>query len=180
MVFCERDITEQVVANYMPYARSDSEFRPREFSGLHIALRVRCSKRPVSAVSSITIEEKGQTLALTFGDADLRQALGIIYCPTSTGKLGEHVLVEIQYTAGFGCPPDNAKMAVALLVQEWLLAESLTAGGSAGWVLRFRSGDYSETRMLWSTEETKVGLGTQLSKRAQLLLRPWLRKIRLG
>lgn len=179
VAFTPRDEEEETLADYIPYARNFNTFVPREFSASQIAMRIKLDRRPINSITSLVTKEKGDEETISTADMDLREDLGIFYIPSATGKIKERVIVNIQYEAGYASPPARAKRAIALLVQEWLQMEVAAAASSIGLVVRYSIGDYSETRVLYQKKDKlKVGMGTLLSKRAEMLLRPWLIKIR--
>lgn len=178
VLFTQADISEQEVqGRYIPYGRSDFAFYPREFSMSHIALRLELPDRPVNSVSEVLVCERGTEISIDLSPMQIREVLGVVYIPTTMGKRGESVVCKVSYNAGYASKPSRVLRAIALLVREWLGAESAGAGGL---VKQYRTGDYSETRMFWDKEDLAVGLGTSLSRQADMLLRPWLRKLRLG
>jgi hypothetical protein len=176
--FTQEDISEQeVMGRYVAYGRSDFAFYPREFSMSHIALRLELPIRPVNSVSEVLACERGAEVSLDLSPMQIREILGIVYIPTTTGKRGESVVCKVSYNAGYASKPRRVLRALALLVREWLGFESAGAGGL---IKQYRTGDYSETRMFWDKDDVKIGLGTSFSVQAERLLRPWLRRLRLG
>jgi hypothetical protein len=176
--FTQEDISEaEVMGRYVPYGRSDFAFYPREFSMSHIALRLELPRRPVNSVSEVLLCERGGEVSIDLTPMQIREVLGIVYIPTTMGKRGESVVCKVSYNSGYASKPSRVLRAIALLVREWLGFESAGAGGL---IKQYRTGDYSETRMFWDKDDLAVGLGTSLSLQAERLLRPWLRKLRLG
>jgi len=182
VAFSVRDISaEQSLGRYIIRGRSEFVFQPREYSPLsYTYLRVRTKLRPVNSVSAVVTKEKASSTSLDLTYLDIRDSIGVFYVLTTTGKPRESVTVETSYNVGYASPPSRVKRALALLVQEWLMAEERAVGGAEGWIVQYKIGDYSEKRALIEPGEVRIGLGTMLSKRAEMLLRPWLHKVRIG
>lgn len=177
-LFTQQDISEkEVQGRYVLYGRSDFAFYPREFSMSHVALRLELPQRPVNSVATVLVCERGDETSLDLATMQIREALGIVYIPTTMGKLRERATCKVSYNAGYATKPSRVLRAIALLVREWL---GFDAAGAGGLIKQYRTGDYSETRVVWDKEEVKVGLGTSLSRQAEMLLTPWLKKVRLG
>ena len=177
-LFAQQDISEEEVqGRCVPYGRSDFAFYPREFSRSHMALRLELPHRPVNSVSAVLTCERGDETSIDLSTMQIREAIGVVYIPRTAGKLRETVICKVSYNAGYAVKPSRVLRAIALLVREWL---GFDAAGAGGLIKQYRTGDYSETRVVWEKEEVKVGLGTSLGRQAEMLLTPWLKKVRLG
>lgn len=178
VLFTVQTITEEeVVGRYVPHGRSDLRFIPREFSTSYIALRLELRNRPVNSISIVLACEKGSEVNIDLTNMTFRANLGMVYILSTTGKLRESVICKVTYNAGYSSKPNRVLRAIALLVREWL--DSDTAGGG-GLLKSYRIGSYSETRVVYSKGETRLGLGTMLSRQAEILLTPWLKKLRMA
>lgn len=178
VLFTVQTITEEeILGRYVAYGRSSLQFYPREFSRSYIALRLQLRHRPVNSISTVLICEKGDETSLGLENVTRRANLGIVYILTSGGKLRESVTCKVTYAAGYATKPSRVLRAIALLVREWLDSD---AAGGGGLITKYRSGDYSETRFVYTKGENRVGLGTMLSRQAEILLTPWLKRLRIG
>jgi len=145
-------------------------------------LYVRTKHTPLISVSSLQYQVGSVSTTLTIDNIELDQANGRIellwYGPIWRRR--DQWIILTTYVAGLATIPDLVKMATALLVWEWVLADDATASASAGAggihgpLSGYRIGNYAENYFAVSDAvQGNLGMGTSLSTRAALLLRKY-------
>jgi len=140
-------------------------------------LYIKTKHTPLISVTSVQYQMGSTNTTITIDNIELDQANGRIemlwYGPTWRRR--DQLITLTTYVAGFATVPDLVKMATALLVWEWVLADDATASSGAsgvhGPLSGYRIGNYAENYFAVSDATMgNLGMGTSLSVRAAQLL----------
>lgn len=143
-------------------------------------LKINLRWAPLISVGSIAYRiQNTDTLLTNITDADLDLTQSIIYLQWygPLWRRSDPWVTVTTYMAGFAAIPDNVKMAVALLVQEWVEADDRAAGGSSSVLIGYRIGNYQEqyAQRVIDAQIGNIGLGTSRSMLASQLLSQYRR-----
>lgn len=140
-------------------------------------LMIKLKYTPINSVSTIKYRIGSTDTELSTNNLDYDPETGILnmwwYGPT--WRLQEPWVTLTSYNVGYSSVPIMVKQACALLVREWITADSQIADGASGVVTEYKIGNYQEKYSIDEARRGDIGLGTADTLRARNLLRKYRR-----
>lgn len=140
-------------------------------------LTVRLKYAPLISVTSLKyrIGSTETTITTTNADLDLEQSMIRLIWYGPLWRVKEKWVTIVSYMAGHTTVPEMVKEAAALLVQEWIDADTRAKDDRDGILSGYRIGNYEERYSVENARIGNLGLGTTRSIRAATLLRKYRR-----
>ena len=140
-------------------------------------LTVKLNYAPLVSVGEVKYRIGSETTTMSLTQLELDQVHGsyvmLWYGPLY--RVSQKWTILTSYMAGYETIPERAKMAVALLVLDWVDADDVAVTGTKGVLKSYRIGNYAESYTKEAGAGGSLGLGTTRSLRAAQILGPYRR-----